>query len=603
MIDSSSAEQPWYMRQWYVAALLVLLPLWALGLFTRVAWTPDEPRELSLCAAMQQQTSKAVPELAGVPFCEKPPLTYWLGAASLALFGRSAEAARAPNLLYALIGTLAVGALARAIIRRSPADDGPANLAALVAALAFGTMELSWQVQIWLATDAPLLAGTAVALLGAWRAMAADSTRPRVGWWLVFHLGLIIGFMAKSVAGWLVPWSAVAGYLLWQGRWRELLRWEMHVGWVLHGVLLGPWVAAVAGYDDGRHLLKIFFWDNLVGRFLPVASEGHYLEAHKNSPASYLTGLPAFLAPWTFLALAALVAVGVAAQRREAAARFLAAAILPVFLLLSVSHTGRGIYLVIIFPAVAAALGWWCVRQGATTLLSRWDRWAIQLTLLLGVTLTIVLALFSALAPWLFEMSHRWEWGSLIAVVLGLIGGALVMAVGRWDEQEWGGALIWTGGALWLVLVVAMTIGSSQLNPWQDETIIAQHVSRLATQTPVVLFQPDETIVAQLDWHLPLRLPAVDGPDEARRYLREHPAAQFLARLSSDRMPPAMHDKLARLAGALGIKLRELPPSVDGPKAEALTAAGFECVDRFGVPAGRRYGLFALRAPVAPAVR
>ena len=83
MIDSSSAQQPWYVRQWQVAALLVLLPLWALGLFTRVAWTPDEPRELSLCAAMQQQPTKAVPELAGVPFCEKPPLTYWLGAVSL----------------------------------------------------------------------------------------------------------------------------------------------------------------------------------------------------------------------------------------------------------------------------------------------------------------------------------------------------------------------------------------------------------------------------------------------------------------------------------------------------------------------------------------
>ena len=601
MSDSGRVQQPWFVRHWYAAALVVLLPLWGLGLFTRVAWTPDEPRELSLCAAMQEQSNRAVPELAGVPFCEKPPLTYWLGAAGLELFGRSASAARVPNLLYALIGTLAVGALARAMLRQSSATEVPANLAALVAAIAFGTMELSWQVQIWLATDAPLLAGTGVALLGAWRAMAAETTRSRVSWWLVFHLGLIIGFIAKSIAGWLVPWSAVAGFLLWQGRWRELLRWEMHLGWILHGILLGPWVAAVAGHDDGARLLRIFFWDNLVGRFLPVATEGRYLEAHKNSITSYLTGLPGFLAPWTFLALAALVALGLAAKRREAAARFLVAAILPVFILLSVSNTGRGIYLVIVFPAVAVALGRWFVRQESAAEPARGDLWAIRLTLLFGIALALALALFEGFAPWLFNLNHAWEWGSLIAAELGLVGAALVMAMGRWRQQQWGSALVWTGGALWLAMLAALAVGAPQANPWQDASVIAQNVSRVAAQSPVVLFQPDETIIAQLDWHLHLRLPAVDGADEARRRAREHPEMRFLVKLNSDRMPPALREKLGTLAGALGITIRDRPAITDGPKAEALAAVGFECVERIGVPAGRRYGLFALHPAVPPA--
>ena len=602
MSDRSRAQQPWFVRQWRAAALLVLLPLWGLGLFTRVAWTPDEPRELSLCATMQQQSAKAVPELAGVPFCEKPPLTYWLAAASLEVFGRSAAAARAPNLLYAAVGMLAVGALAGAIVRRVPANDAAANLAALVAALAFGTMELSWQVQIWLATDAPLLAGTSVALLGAWQAMAAESTRSRVGWWLLFHLGLVIGFMAKSVAGWLVPWSAVAGFLLWQGRWRELLRWEMHAGWILHGVLLGPWVAAVAGHPDGRHLLKIFFWDNLVGRFLPVASEGRYLEAHKNSLTSYLTGLPTFLAPWTFLGLAALVTVGVAAKRREAVARFLLAAILPVFLLLSVSHTGRGIYLVIVFPAVAVALGWWWVHSVTNAVPARCDRWSIWLTLIFGLILTVVLALFETLVPWLFDLGYNSWWGVLAAVAVTLIAGSLFMVAGRWRRQQWGGALGWTGGALWLAMLSVLTI-APLVNPWQDATLIARNVSRVAAHAPVVLFQPDETIIAQLDWHVHLRLAAVDGADEAQRQVREHPATLFLAKLNSDRIPPALQEKLGRLAKSLGLSLRPHTATADGPKAEALVAAGFECVERIGVPAGRRYGLFAWPAPVAQVSR
>jgi hypothetical protein len=97
-----------------------------------------------------------------------------------------------------------------------------------------------------------------------------------------------------------------------------------------------------------------------------------------------------------------------------------------------------------------------------------------------------------------------------------------------------------------------------------------------------------------------LRLPAVGGADEARRQAREHPEARFLVKLNSDRMPPAIREKLARLAGSLGIKISDRPAVTDGPKAEALAAVGFECVERFGVPAGRRYGLFALPQPVPP---
>jgi hypothetical protein len=83
----------------------------------------------------------------------------------------------------------------------------------------------------------------------------------------------------------------------------------------------------------------------------------------------------------------------------------------------------------------------------------------------------------------------------------------------------------------------------------------------------------------------------------------EHPAARLLAKLNSDRMPPALRDKLAALAKAFGIKPPRDSATTDGPRAEALAAAGFECVGRIGVPGGRRYGLFAIRAPVPPVVR
>src|SRR6202795_3714305 len=94
---------------WLLGALLLM---WGVGMFARGYWTPDEPREADITWRMSWQADKAVPLLAGEAFCEKPPLTYWLAALPVRLFGMQAWAARLPNLLYALITALSVGLLA-----------------------------------------------------------------------------------------------------------------------------------------------------------------------------------------------------------------------------------------------------------------------------------------------------------------------------------------------------------------------------------------------------------------------------------------------------------------------------------------------------------
>src|SRR5258705_4910720 len=101
-------------------------------MFGRGLWTPDEPREADIAWRMSQQSDRTVPQLAGTPFLEKPPLSYWMSAAAISLFGDSAAGARAPNLLYAAITALAVCALALAL----PGDAASALLAAPGAARA-----------------------------------------------------------------------------------------------------------------------------------------------------------------------------------------------------------------------------------------------------------------------------------------------------------------------------------------------------------------------------------------------------------------------------------------------------------------------------------
>src|SRR5271165_457593 len=122
---------------------LAMLSMWCVGILGRGYWTPDEPRESDLAWRMSWQTSKAVPLLAGEPFCEKPPLTYWVAGAAIDAWGPDAWVARLPNLLYALLTALAVGMIGRR-------SAGP--IAGLVAAAAISTFLLSYQVAIWLAT-------------------------------------------------------------------------------------------------------------------------------------------------------------------------------------------------------------------------------------------------------------------------------------------------------------------------------------------------------------------------------------------------------------------------------------------------------------------
>ena len=323
------------------ARLLVLLvPIALVGLFGRVYYTPDEPREASMVVAMAHQADRALPELAGRPFAEKPPLLYWLGGVSVAAFGPSPAAARLPNLLYLLVAALAIGAL---VARAAGAAAG------FAAAVAAATMLQLYQVLIWLATDAPLVAGVAVALLGAYLGLTAADPAARRRGYLVLHLGLVVAFFAKGFAGWMVPGAAWLTVVVLERRWREFLRAELWAGAPLTVLAIGAWVAWVATRADGAESLKILFWYNLVGRAVPLASPSGfaYAAGHANSPGKYLLELPLYLLPWTALAIAALRRVPRGLRRRDpegTAWRLALGAFALPTLLLSLAATARGVY-------------------------------------------------------------------------------------------------------------------------------------------------------------------------------------------------------------------------------------------------------------------
>src|SRR6185312_11137137 len=258
-------------------------------------WTPDEPREADIAWRMSQQTDRLLPQLAGKPFLEKPPLSYWLSAAGISAFGQP----RAPNIVYAIVTAVAVGATAGAM-----ADAGAAFLSALLA----GSLLMAFRASVWLAPDACLLAGCALALAGAYMGYTAAPGRTKLGGYTLMHLGAAVGFMAKSAPGWLVPALALLTLIAWERQWSELLRLELYAGLLVQALIIGPWVHAVAHSPEGHDALLAILWHNTVGRFARVAGPAalDYTTGHRNWAGKYLFELPVYLLPWTLLAIAAL---------------------------------------------------------------------------------------------------------------------------------------------------------------------------------------------------------------------------------------------------------------------------------------------------------
>jgi 4-amino-4-deoxy-L-arabinose transferase-like glycosyltransferase len=558
---------------------IALLGAWSVGLFARGYWTPDEPREADIAWRMSRQTDKAVPLLAGQAFCEKPPFAYWVAGASIQAFGPRAWAARLPNLLYALIAALGVGLLAR----RSVGLRG-----AFAAAAALATFLLSYQVLVWLATDAPLLAAVSVALYGAYSGLYAERTADRLRGYTIMHAALAVGFLSKSAVAWMVPVLAILVLVVWERRWRELARWELYAGLVLQALVILTWVAAVYRGPDGALHLKVFFWNNLAGRFAHVdAPRGlQYVTGHRNSPGKYLLELPLYLWPWTLLAAAALrrawqaLRAGPAAARAQRPVRFALATALPSLVLLSVAATARNIYLAPALPGFALLLGWWATLESH----DRWDVRALRGTAFMLLAAMLVFAGVGAVL-----LAPSAPGGSLAIAALGLLAAAALAiradSAARHDRTQHATRALLL--AYCVLLIVPAGPLYREVNAWQDLQSVAQAIESDSRGRPLILIAPDETTQAVIDMYARTDAELVPAPlgagalTDLRERLAREPDALVVALLPGRELMGAFRESAERFK----------PQALDDELPTWIAASGLKIAHRYALPNGRRYAL------------
>jgi len=220
-------------RAWLPLALALL---W-LGLtgFLRPLAVPDEGRYVGVAWHMLTSGNWLLPRLDGLPYFHKPPLFYWITAASLALFGHSEWAARVAPMLGAWAGTTACWLFARRWW-----DERVAKLA-LVALVAQPLVFVGAQYANLDMLVAGCIATTILACAHAALAHAQGGRLPRAAM-ATGYLFAALGLLAKGLIGIVLPGMVLVVWLAVTRRPRTLLAlmawWP---GWLLLAVVAGPW--------------------------------------------------------------------------------------------------------------------------------------------------------------------------------------------------------------------------------------------------------------------------------------------------------------------------------------------------------------------------
>jgi 4-amino-4-deoxy-L-arabinose transferase-like glycosyltransferase len=570
-------------HRWVVRVLLALAPIWLIGVLDRGLWTPDEPREADIAWRMSQQSDWTLPQLAGTPFLEKPPLSYWMSAEGLRLFGESAAAARAPNVLYAVVTAVAIGALAFSMAGSS---------AAVVAALVTSTAIIVFRVTSWLAPDACLLAGCALSLLGAWLGFSAAPGRRKLLGYCLMHVGAAVGFMAKSAPGWMAPALALATLIAWERRWSELRRWELYAGLLLQALIIGPWIVAVAHQPQGEEALVALFWHNVVGRFTKVAAPAalDYTTGHRNVPGKYFLELPVYLLPWTLLVAAALRRAWDRVRVPGPAGtpwRFAVSAALP-FL----AATARDIYSAPALLGFGLLVALWLTdaRLSATRfdkLALRWTRWLVT-----------IIACGFALFPAILALASGRP-GYLVATVSALL---VVFGTARLAARAQASGYVplsfgWTFTSYVTALCLLGIATFPAINRWHDLGSLARRIRADSGQQELALLTPDETTIAMLDDRLrtPFTVLTTGGPiadqeQAVTRWFNVHGSRARILVLLPGHAPGELTHLLARV--------HPVQPPDDGMAGQLVASGVAAVLRRYEVPQGRRYAL--LGPPAQP---
>jgi 4-amino-4-deoxy-L-arabinose transferase-like glycosyltransferase len=291
-------------RHPFVTAAALVAAQTRLGLGHGELWYIDEVRHAAVLRALLREGHWLVLHLDGEPYPDKPPVYFWLLAGLARLLGTDGPA------VHAIAVALSAIAFACAAWWMARAVGGLGREGALAAMLVLLSTALC--IERSQAPRMDLLFAAVITAACTWLFLAW--TRPAPSRAAVAGLAAAgVATLVKGPLGLVFPLLSSAVFLIAQGRWRRLLRWDVVLGALVAVVLAGGWLLA-AGLAVGESFLRRMVAEQLVARTVasPLQQEGWLY---------YGRVLPLAAMPWTavWIAAAAGALAGVRRWRRETA--------------------------------------------------------------------------------------------------------------------------------------------------------------------------------------------------------------------------------------------------------------------------------------------
>jgi hypothetical protein len=431
--------------------------LWFALLAGRALFDPDEGRYAEIPREMLSGGDWVTPHLNGLVYLEKPPLLYWITAASLRFFGESEAAAR---LWTGLAGYLSLAIVFALGWRLWGFQAGMKALLLTSASTLF--VLLGHQLTLDMGLSFFLLAALSCFVMA--QIERGDARRGRA-WMLGCWAAMALATLSKGLIGTLIPAATLVLYCIWQRDGTVIRRLHVRFGAPLYAAIVAPWFVLAARANPD--FLSFFFVREHLQRFLTPIEE-------RAEPWWFFGAVLAVgILPWLPLALRCLLKVPrLSAPRGEFdPPRVLWIWCVFVLVFFSLSHSKLIPY---ILPMVAP-LGLLCASQSSSG--GRGSLWA-------GAALSMAAGLcVFAYANGVWSTAHGPNLGLLLHSALSWIGAVLCAAGIACAWLAWRARMQWALASLcagWFAAAAAVLIAANSVQQFFSAKDIALALAKQA---------------------------------------------------------------------------------------------------------------------------
>lgn len=390
-LDLTTSKKTW----WQDILLLIVAFSILFGAFlgSRPLTVPDEGRYAEIPREMVSTGDYITPRINGVKYFEKPPLFYWMQAASYHVLGINEWSIRVPNALMGLFGVLLVYSTARKLYSRRTG---------LFSALLLGTFGLYSSMAHMVTLDMSLsffLSATFCCfILG--NQQPAGSFRNRYMWGMYFFAALAT--LTKGLIGIIFPCMIIFTWVLFTSQWREIKTYCIPTGFLLLILITAPWHILVQLKNP--EFFNYYFLDQQFLRYLTNAEK-------RSQPFWFLpTVLSVGMFPWTGLIIPA-IARSFNQLNKTSVFLLLWASLIFIFFWISKSQLIP--YVLPIFFPLSMIMGHYLDWSIENT-----DHWGVRFSLTLTILLTLIALIVGLLCLDISEPTMSVTYGLLILTAL-----------------------------------------------------------------------------------------------------------------------------------------------------------------------------------------